>query len=231
MNLEACNLKKRYGGFELDIPSLKINQGEIFGLVGNNGAGKTTLLRLCLDLIEATHGYILSGDIDVAKNEGWKKYTGSFLDEGFLIDYLTPMEYFEFIASLHKMSKDELQSSLNRFGDFFNNGLLTDGKYIRDLSTGNKNKTGIAGAMLFHPSILILDEPFANLDPTSRQYLNRLLKDFNTTYNSTILLSSHNLDNVAEVCTRVAILDNGQIKQDMTVNDQTYQELQEFFKI
>ncbi len=231
MKLTTQNLKKVYGNFELDIPDLQIDQGEIFGLVGNNGAGKTTFLRLCLDLIEATDGQVLSGEINVAKNEKWKSYTGSFLDEGFLIDYLTPLEYFEFIASLHKIKKEGLERSLNRFQDFFSNGLVKEGKYIRDLSTGNKQKTGIAGAMLFDPQILLLDEPFANLDPTSRQYLNKLLLEFNKTYNCTIILSSHNLDNISEVCTRVAILQDGKIMKDLKTDEKTYEELQAFFRI
>ena len=164
-------LNKKYRNFELNLPNFQINSSEIFGLVGNNGAGKTTFLRLCLDLIQATEGNVLSGEIDVAKNEDWKSYTGAYLDHGFLIDFLTPDEYFDFVASLHKMSKEEIENSLARFEVFFHGNILEKGKYIRELSTGNKNKVGIAAAMIFYPKVLFLDEPFANLDPTSRQIL------------------------------------------------------------
>jgi len=231
MKLKAENLKKRYGNFELDIPYLKIEDGEIFGLVGNNGAGKTTFLRLCLDLIQANQGKISSGDIDVAKNEAWKKYTGSYLDEGFLIDFLTPEEYFDFVASLHRMSTEQIENSLSRFDNFFNGKILGQQKYIREMSTGNKQKTGIAAAIFIDPQVLILDEPFANLDPTSRKVLNNLLSNLNKKNNTTIIISSHDLDNVVEICIRVAILENGKIVKDRPVSDKTYNELQEYFKV
>ena len=231
MILKAENLKKRYENFELDIPHLQIESREIFGLVGNNGAGKTTFLRLCLDLIQANEGKILSGDIDVAKKEDWKKYTGSYLDEGFLIDFLTPEEYFEFIASLHHMSEEQIKNSLSKFSSFFNGKILGQKKYIREMSTGNKQKTGIAAAMFINPQVLILDEPFANLDPTSRKVLNNLLSNLNKVNNTTMIISSHDLNNVVDICTRVAILENGKIIKDIPVLDKTYDELQQYFKV
>jgi ABC-2 type transport system ATP-binding protein len=91
------NLVKKYNQkIVLNINELVIIKGEIFGLIGNNGAGKTTLFRLLLDLIRADNGEVRSGDWIVAKTENWKDYTGSYLDEGFLIDFLTPEEFFFF---------------------------------------------------------------------------------------------------------------------------------------
>ena len=231
MILKVENLKKRYGNFELDIPDLQIEDGEIFGLVGNNGAGKTTFLRLCLDLIQANEGKILSGDIDVAKSEDWKKYTGSYLDEGFLIDFLTPEEYFEFVGSLYHISAEQIENSLSRFDDFFNGEILGQQKYIREMSTGNKQKIGIAASMFIDPQVLILDEPFANLDPSSRKILNNLLGNLNKRNNTTMLISSHDLANVTDVCTRVAILENGKIVGDVQASAKTYDELQEYFEV
>ena len=229
MDISTKNLIKKYGNFELNIPNLQINPNEIFGLVGNNGAGKTTFLRLCLDLIQAKAGQVFFGKVDVAKNEKWKEYTGAYLDQGFLIDFLTPEEYFDFVASLHKMSKEDIEKSLNRFDRFFNEEVLGKGKYIREFSTGNKNKIGIAAAMLFYPSVLLLDEPFANLDPTSRKVLTNLLVEINTTKNTTMIISSHDLDNVVDVCTRISILEKGKIIRDIETSNTTYDELQEYF--
>jgi len=225
------NLKKKYGNFELNIPYLEIIDGEIFGLVGNNGAGKTTFLRLCLDLIQADEGMVISGDINVAKDETWKEYTGSYLDEGFLIDFLTPEEYYDFIASLHEMSREEIQKSLDQFKMFFNGNILGTGKYIREMSTGNKQKTGIAAAMFINPEVLILDEPFANLDPTSRKILINLLKYLNKRNNTTMIISSHDLNNVTDVCTRIAVLENGKIVKDKPVSDKIFTELEEYFEV
>jgi ABC-2 type transport system ATP-binding protein len=231
MNIIVNNLYKKYLNFELNLPILKINSGDIFGLVGNNGAGKTTFLRLCLDLIEAKKGEVFSGELNVAKNEDWKNYTGAYLDQGFLIDFLTPEEYFDFVASLHKMTKEQIRNSLDRFEAFFNGNILDKGKYIRELSTGNKNKVGITAAMIFNPKVLLLDEPFANLDPTSRQILSNLLIQMNREYGTTMIISSHDLDNVVDVCTRIAILENGKIVGDNEKTETTYDNLKRYFEV
>ena len=231
MNIIVNNLSKKYSNFELNLPNLQINSGDIFGLVGNNGAGKTTFLRLCLDLIEAKEGQVLSGELNVAKNEDWKNYTGTYLDQGFLIDFLTPEEYFDFVASLHKMTKKEIKESLDRFEGFFNGNILDKGKYIRELSTGNKNKVGIAAAMIFNPKVMLLDEPFANLDPTSRQILSNLLIQMNREHGTTMIISSHDLDNVVDVCSRIAILENGKIVGDDEKTESTYEELKKYFEV
>jgi len=231
MIIKVKDLIKKYDNFNLSIPDLIINNGEIFGLVGNNGAGKTTFLRLCLDLVEANEGKVLSNNINVAKNEEWKKYTGSYLDEGFLIDFLTPEEYLNFVASLHKMTKEGVKKSLSRFQSFFNSDILDQGKYIKEMSTGNKNKIGIAAALLFYPEVIILDEPFANLDPSSRKLLNQLLTNMNEQYSTTIIISSHDLSNVVNVCSRIAILENGKIVRDTLKSNTTFSELQEYFKV
>jgi ABC-type multidrug transport system ATPase subunit len=97
----AQQLRKRYNGVDaLNLPSITIQEGETFGLVGNNGAGKTTFFSLILDLIMPTEGMVLSRGTNVMRSEHWKEYTGAYLDERFLIDFLTPEEYFEFIGGV-----------------------------------------------------------------------------------------------------------------------------------
>lgn len=230
MRIQVENLKKKYNDFELDIPNLEIGSGEIFGLVGNNGAGKTTILRLILDLIQASDGKIFSNNLAVAKSEKWKEYTGSYLDPGFLIGFLTANEYFDFVASLHDMPKENIEKSLNRFEKIFNNEILGSAKYIRDMSTGNMQKIGISASMLFYPKLIILDEPFANLDPSSRKGLNNILLEENRKNDTTIIISSHDIANIADLCSRIAILENGKIIKNLKTNEKTLDELNKYFQ-
>src|SRR5699024_7639388 len=172
------NLSKTYGNKEvLQIEELIIKNGESLGLVGNNGAGKTTLFSLLLDLIQPSSGRVISKDIIVSESEKWKPYTSSFIDESFLIGYLTPEEYFYFIGELRNRRKEDVDVFLEQFSEFFNDEILNQRKYIRDLSKGNQKKVGIIGALIGDPEIIILDEPFANLDPSTQIRLKRLLKE------------------------------------------------------
>ncbi len=224
------NLGKAYNSVKvLDIEQLTIPQGQSFGLVGNNGAGKTTLFRLILDLIKADRGRVLSKDIEVSKDSSWKQYTGSFLDEGFLIDFLKPEEYFNFIADINGVTKEELKGFYNDFADFFGNEILNKNKYIRDFSKGNQKKIGIFGAIISQPEVLILDEPFANLDPSSQIRLKTLLKELHKRNNLTMLISSHDLNHIAEVSQRIVILEKGKAVKDLSTSDTTLDELEGYF--
>lgn len=231
--IKVTNLIKTYNRKTvLNISDLTINNGEIFGLVGNNGAGKTTLLRLLLDLIRAEKGEVRSGDHIVAKSEEWKDYTASYLDEGFLIDYLTPEEFFGFIAEEYNIGKEGLHRRLTDFSDFFNAEVLGQSrKYIRDFSKGNKQKIGIASALITDPSVLIQDEPFNSLDPTSQILLKRMLSDYNRKTGATIIISSHDLNHVTEICTRIAIIEKGIIIRDLQNNGQAMGELASYFSV
>ncbi len=225
--IKANNLGKAYGGvIVVDIPSLEIHQGETVGLVGNNGAGKTTFFRLVLDLIKADRGEILSKDKNVALSENWKSYTAAYLDEGFLIGYLTPEEYFYFIGSLHNKSRSDVNEALKSFERFFNGTILNTGKYIRDLSKGNQFKLGIAACLIQDPELLILDEPFANLDPTTQLRLIEMLVELREKRNMTIIISSHDLNHITKVCSRILLMEKGKIIRDETTSDQTLRELE-----
>jgi ABC-2 type transport system ATP-binding protein len=230
--IEVKNLEKSYSGITVvNIKAMRVLPGETVGLVGNNGAGKTTLFRMLLDLVRPNKGEVYSKGTSVANAEAWKHYTGSHLDEGFLIDYLTPEEYFSFIGDLHGLSSGDIQERLLPFMDLFNGEILQQRKYIRDFSKGNQKKIGIAAAVLFHPELLILDEPFANLDPSSQIRLKNLLKSLHERYNMTMLISSHDLNHVIEVCERIVILEKGQIVQDMETTENTLQALEAYFTV
>ena len=230
MMVEIKNLKKVYGDRTVvNIEDLQINPGDTIGLVGNNGAGKTTLFRMLLDLIRPDKGEIFSNGQNVALDDNWKNYTASFLDEGFLIDYLTPEEYFVFIGSLHQQSISHVMESLQQYEEFFNGEILESGKYIRDFSKGNQNKIGIAAALLQNPSLLVLDEPFANLDPTTQIRLKTLLKGLKSSQGVTTFISSHDLNHVTDVCNRIILMEKGIIIKDIHTNENTLTELKTYF--
>lgn len=213
----------------LNIPELTIEKGQVFGLVGNNGAGKTTLFNLVLDLIVPSKGYVVSNEIKVQESEDWKAFTGAFIDESFTIGYLTPDEYFGFIAELREMNQADLEKHLSRYVEFFNDEIRGKKKFIRDLSKGNQKKVGIAAAMMGKPEVVVLDEPFASLDPGSQFKLRHLIKDQAAEAGTTFLISSHNLDNITDVCTRIVILEKGKIVKDVPKTETTLKEIEAFF--
>ena len=227
--IEINNLSKKYEDtIVLNVEDLSVNTGEHFGLVGNNGAGKTTLFSLLLDLIQATSGRVTINEIEVAKSEAWKKEVAAFVDDKFLIDYLTPEEYFAFIAKLRKIDKATLNDFLQQFEDFFNGEILDQKKYLRDFSKGNQKKVGLAASFIGEPSIVILDEPFANLDPSSQIRLKSFLaSDLNK--DKTLLISSHDLNHVTDVCERIVLLEKGKIIKDTPKSPATLKELEAYF--
>ena len=230
--IKTTELSKKYGGITvLNIPSLEIPKGQAFGLVGNNGAGKTTFFNLVLDLISPTTGNVINNQIQVNKSEDWKPFTSAFIDESFLIGYLTPEEYFYFIGELRGMNKADIDSFLSQFDEIFNDEILKRKKYLRDLSKGNQKKVGIVAALIGHPEVIVLDEPFANLDPTTQIRLKKLLKDLTVSSNATLLISSHDLGHVTEVCDRIVVLEKGEIVKDLITSEETLQELETYFSV
>ncbi len=227
------NLQKIFGEKKaVDIENYTIQQGDLVGLVGNNGAGKTTLFRLILDLLKADAGNVTVNDIDVSQSEDWKKFTGAFIDDGFLIDYLTPEEYFYFIGKMYGLKKEEVDARLEPFERFMNGEVLAQKKFIRNFSAGNKQKIGIISAMLHYPQLLILDEPFNFLDPSSQSIIKNLLKKYNEEHNATVLISSHNLNHTVDICPRIALLEHGIIIRDIeNVNNSAEQELEAYFNV
>ncbi len=225
------NLSKKYGETTvLNIADLTINRGQSIGLVGNNGAGKTTLFSLLLDLIEPTTGHITSNNIQVNESEAWKPFTSAFVDESFLIGYLTPEEYFYFIGELRGKSKIEIDDMMVEYADFFNGEAIGQKKYLRDLSKGNQKKVGIIAALIGNPEVIILDEPFANLDPSTQIRLKGIIKKLSGNPQVTMLISSHDLIHVTEVADRVVLLEKGQVVMDKVKDAGTFAQLEQYFK-
>lgn len=230
--IKTIELTKKYGKETvLNMESLEIPKGQTFGLVGNNGAGKTTFFNLLLDLIQPTTGYITNNEIMVNKSEEWKPFTAAFIDESFLIGYLTPEEYFYFIGDLRGMNKADIDKFLQQFDDIFNDEIIGKKKYLRDLSKGNQKKAGIVAALIGNPEVIVLDEPFANLDPTTQIRLKKTLKSLTENKDVTILISSHDLNHVTEVCERIVVLDKGDIVKDIKTSTETLKELEGYFSV
>ncbi len=228
--IHATELSKKYGSTEvLHISELEIPTGQSFGLVGNNGAGKTTFFNLLLDLIRPTTGAIVNHDVVVNKSEDWKPFTGSFIDETFLIGYLTPEEYFDFIGSIRGMNTADIKDYLTQFEEFFSDEILNKKKYLRDLSKGNQKKVGIAAALMGNPKVVVLDEPFANLDPTTQIRLKKIVKQLTEDREVTVLVSSHDLSHVTEVCERIVVLEKGGVVKDINTSKETLKDLERYF--
>lgn len=231
--IQVHNLSKTYnnGVKVLNVESLEIPKGQSFGLVGNNGAGKTTFFSLLLDLIQPSSGHITNNNIQVNTSEAWKPFTAAFIDESFLIGYLTAEEYFYFIGELRGQNKADVDALLAKHEEFFNGEILKSKKYLRDLSKGNMKKVGIIAALIGKPEVVILDEPFANLDPTTVNRLKKIIKELADDANTTVLVSSHDLAHTVEVCNRIVALNKGEIVKDIQTSPETLKELEAFFAV
>ena len=228
--IQINNISKNYNGtVVLNVSDLQIPTGQSFGVVGNNGAGKTTLFSTLLDLIKPTTGEVKIHDIQVNLSEDWKAKTSAFIDDSFLIGYLTPEEYFYFVGELRGWNKADVDQFINQHTDFFNDEILNKKKYIRDLSKGNAKKVGIVAALIGKPEVIILDEPFANLDPSSQFRLKKIIKDLADDPQVTILVSSHDLQHTVEVSNRIVVMQKGEIVKDILTSEETLKELETFF--
>lgn len=231
--IQVTNLTKKYiaGVNVLNISNLEIPKGQSFGLVGNNGAGKTTFFSLLLDLIQPSSGYIINNGVQVNTSEAWKPFTAAFIDESFLIGYLTAEEYFYFIGDLRGQNKADVDALLAKHEEFFNGEILKSKKYLRDLSKGNMKKVGIIATLIGNPEVVILDEPFANLDPTTVNRLKKIIKELADNPDVTVLVSSHDLVHTVEVCNRIVALNKGEIVKDIQTSPETLKELEAFFAV
>ena len=230
--ITISNLKKAFGEtIACDIPEFTINDGDILGLVGNNGAGKTTLFRMILDLLKPDEGSVSIGGINPAESEEWKDQTGAYVDEGFLIDFLTPEEYFAFLGKVNNISQEEVNERLKPYERLASDEIFGQKKLIRNLSAGNKQKVGIIAALFYKPQLVILDEPFNFLDPSSQNILKHVLTDYNKETGATILISSHNLQHTIDISTRITLLEKGVVIKDLSnVEGSAKTELEKYFE-
>lgn len=229
--IELTNLKKTFGEtVACDIPSFVVNDGDLLGLVGNNGAGKTTMFRMLLDLLKPDEGTVMIDGIEPSQSEDWKQFTGAYIDEGFLIDYLTPEEYFAFLGKISGIAQADIDNRLQALENLAGGEVLGQKKLIRNLSAGNKQKVGIMAALVRQPRLLILDEPFNFLDPTSQHVLKHTLQHYATSTGATVVVSSHNLQHTVDISTRIALMEKGRIIRDLP-NDaaSASQELADYF--
>ena len=214
--ITIANIRKAFGQtIASDIPSFTINDGDILGLVGNNGAGKTTLFRMILDLLKPDEGQVTINDVNPAESEQWKDSTGAYIDDSFLVDFLTPEEYFAFLGKINNIPQEEIEERLKPYERLAGGEIFGQKKLIRNLSAGNKQKVGIISALIMRPKLVILDEPFNFLDPSSQNILKHILTDYNRETGATILISSHNLAHTIDISTRIALLEKGQIIRDL----------------
>ena len=226
------SLRKQFGEtVACDIQALEIKDGEILGLVGNNGAGKTTLFRMLLDLLKPDAGTVTLDGINPAESEAWKDKTGAYIDDSFLIEFLTPEEYFAFLGKISDLSQEEVDARLKPFERFASGEIFGQKKLIRNLSAGNKQKVGIIAALFNKPQLVILDEPFNFLDPSSQNILKHVLTDYNRETGATILISSHNLQHTIDISTRITLLEKGVVIKDLSnVEGSAKTELENYFE-
>ena len=227
MHIKIKTIHKTYKQFELVIDHLFIDPGSSVALLGKNGAGKTTLLKILLDLTSIEKGEVFLGEVEIHRDESWKAYTNAYLGEEFLVQYLTPKEYFKLLCELNETNYEDFEEFLGKISYFFPLTLLEDKKLIRAYSSGMKKRIGIASAFIGNPKIILLDEPFANLDPSARYQLGKLIEL--ERLDRTLLLSSHDLHHVNQVCNTLLILDQGKIVLHEKNTEMNFQRANEFF--
>ena len=216
--IEVKNLTKRYGEkLAVDNASFTVNAGEIVGFLGRNGAGKTTAMNMITGYISSTSGTAMVDGYDILKEPAEvKKRIGYLPEQPPLYMDMTVNEYLAFAADIKKVSRKNRKEHLDRIKELVR---ITDvgSRIIGNLSKGYRQRVGLAEALVGNPPVLILDEPTVGLDPTQIIEIRHLIKGLGKEH--TIILSSHILPEVADVCERVIIIDHGRIvAQDSLVN-------------
>lgn len=228
--IEIIGLKKEFNSVEeLYIDEIIICKKEIVGIVGNNGSGKSTLLNLISDLLKPDDGAVLINSKNAANDSSWKSFTSSYLSSGFIFDYLFPEEYFSLVGNLNHIKHHDIVKTLEDFSTFFNNEILNQKKLIRDMSDGNKQKIGIAAALLGKPKLLLLDEPFNYLDPASQIELKKILINYNSKFSTTVVFSSNQVEHVYEICEHIILLESGRKIIDSAKTGESIKEISKYF--
>ena len=164
-------------------------------------------------------------------SEEWKHFTSAFIDNGFLIDFLTPEEYFTFINRVSGIKDCNIDDIAQKFEHFTGGEVFGRKILIRNLSAGNKQKVGIISTLITSPEILILDEPFNFLDPTSQNLLKKMIESYNRETGATVIISSHNLTHTVDISTRILLMEHGELKRDIVnIDQESIKELNEYFQ-
>lgn len=209
--IEIKHLYKRYGRFlALNDFNLKVNEGELFGFVGSNGAGKTTTMRICVGLLKADGGEVLiDGEKMLRNHRKLAEKVGYVPDYFGVYKSLTASEYLHFFASAYGIYGSDADRLTDELLDLVNLSHKKDTD-VNGLSRGMKQRLCLARGMVHNPDILFLDEPASGLDPKARFELKEILKNLSA-MGKTIIISSHILPELAEMCTSVGIIDKGHL--------------------
>jgi ABC-2 type transport system ATP-binding protein len=190
--------------------NLVVPAGAVFGLVGPNGAGKTTTLKMICGLQTPTAGKVTVNDIDMgARPKEAQRNIGYLADSFGLYLDLKVWEYLEYFARAHKIDPKSIDGRIDEMLRLMNLEAKRDA-FVGGLSHGMKQRLGIARAIIHDPPLLVLDEPAGGLDPKARAELKELLKQFHTS-GKTILITSHILSDMEEICTSIAIIEKGRL--------------------
>ncbi len=213
------NLTKKYGSFTaVDHLSLHIPEGDLFGFVGPNGAGKTTTIRIVCGLLKASGGSVRIGSINAPMGSREMKRLIGYVPDFFgVYDNLKVHEYMDFYGSMYGMRSRDIAKLTDDLLELVN---LSDKKefYVDTLSRGMKQRLCVARALLHNPKLLILDEPSSGLDPRARVEMKELLKNLHS-MGKTIVISSHILSELSEMCTSIGIMNHGQLVMAGRIED------------
>lgn len=214
MSLQIINLTKKFGDqTALNTINIEINKSEIIGLLGPNGAGKSTLMKSIVGALKIDEGQIIFDGKDICEDEiATKKNMGFLPENNPLYNEMYVKEYLNFVADLHRISKDRIEEVIELVG-------ITPekAKKIGQLSKGYKQRVGLAQAILHSPDLLILDEPTNGLDPNQIIEIRNVIKEIGK--EKTVILSTHIMQEVEALCSRVILIHEGNIIQDANIED------------
>jgi ABC-2 type transport system ATP-binding protein len=217
--LEIKNLHKRYGRFyAVNGLNLTIPEGEIFGFVGPNGAGKSTTMKIVSGLLAATSGEVFIDGVDAFRHNRMVKEKIGYMPDFFgVYDDLKVDEYLDFYASIYKIKENDKKNIISDLLELVDLGHKRDA-YVDNLSRGMKQRLCLARSLIHNPKLLILDEPAAGMNPRARVEMKGILRNLKD-MGKTILISSHILSELAEMCTSIGIIDSGKIVISGTVSE------------
>lgn len=208
--IKVENVTKKYGNYvAVDNMNFEIKEGEIVGFLGPNGAGKTTTMSIITGFIEPTDGYVEINGYNVSKKARKAKREIGYMPETTpLYNELTPKEFISYMAELKGVTKKERKAEIERVIKAVNIGDV-ENKLIRNLSRGYRQRVSLAGALVGNPKVLILDEPTVGLDPKQVTQIRSLIKSLGKDH--TVILSSHILSEVSQICEKVIIINKGKL--------------------